>query len=78
MDEFLCGTEMDMRNMENLRGFIQIGIINDDLLTRKRAMYILKRIVDSSYNDSKEWSKLNDFIMLCETLEEKQVNQFYS
>lgn len=75
IDEFLCGTEYDIRNEEILVAFIQNGLTDDDLLTRKRSMYILKRIVHASCKDAGQWSKLDDFILLYETLEEKQVSK---
>ena len=77
IDELLCCNEYDIRNEEKLRWFIQNGLASDDLLTRKRAMYILKKIVDVTHEKFKEWSKLNDFILLFETLEEKQVTKYF-
>ena len=76
IDEFLCGTENDIRNNGSIREFIQCGLISDNSLTRKRAMYILKRVIDAPKNacvDLESWMQLDDFILLFETLEEKQV-----
>ena len=73
IDELLHGSSYDIRSEEKLRSFIQDGLASDDLLTRKRAMYLLKKIVEVSHSNFKEWTMLNDFILLFEILEEKQV-----
>ena len=73
IDELLNGNIYDIRSEEKLRLFIQDGLANDDSLTRKRAMYLLKKIVKVSYSNFKQWTMLNDFILLFEILEEKQV-----
>lgn len=74
IDDFLCGTGNDIRFKMNLRAFIQRGLISDDALTRKRTMYILKRIIDASSIINAKIDDLGSFILLFETLEEKQVN----
>ena len=74
IDDFLCGTGSDIRFKLNLRAFLQCGLIKDDALTRKRTMYILKRIIDASSIINTKIDVSGSFVLLFETLEEKQVN----
>ena len=93
----------DLRREMQFWKFIQQGMTHLDPLSRKRCMYVFKRILDTTSKERIEitvkeqdgicplfwwnnkssrvlWEKWKSFILLMESLEEKQVSQgsFYS
>eukprot|EP00794_Sanderia_malayensis_P020218 gene20218-22194_t len=80
LKKFLGGqnSQFDIRNDKNFTCFVQNGLLHPDSLTRKRAVYILKCLVDFSAKQNEQSVipslNLNSFILLMETLEEKQLH----
>ncbi len=78
LEDFFKNDQFDIREDVRFSSFVQNGLLHTDALTRKRAMFILKWVVDVSSKQKKKpgkdaWLKLDSFILLMESLEEKQV-----
>jgi hypothetical protein len=81
LQEFTSNHELFGQNSELLKfNFIQNctgwtliirGLLHPDNLTRKRSLYLLKRLVDHLNLDTKLWDK---YFLILETVDEKQVH----
>ena len=77
LNQLLNGQQFNVKEDEQFCHFIQTGLLHPDALTRKRAMFVLKLVVDDSLRlknqSGNKWSNMHAFILMMETLEESQV-----